>query len=210
MKISMNRALGAWTSALNVLCVAGFAAGMLTGFLYGSYVTSIGIALSLVGMACAFAADAPAERRAAGLCGVAFGGMYALCNTAINFTQMTTVRHGTLSATADALLNYQRFGLAFNLDLLGYGLMALSTFFTGLALVAETRADRWLRGLLMVHGAFAPACFVMPMLGLFHEGMAGSDWIGTVALLGWCAYFIPIGVLSVMHFARGSRGAAAR
>ena len=66
------------------------------------------------------------------------------------------------------------------------------------------KADRWLKYLLLVHGVFAIGCFVMPMLGLFTAGMAGGDWIGTAILLFWCAYFAPIGVLSIIHFSKKS------
>ena len=33
------------------------------------------------------------------------------------------------------------------------------------------------------------------------SGKAGNG--GAIALLGWCAYFIPIGVLAYRHFQRG-------
>ena len=98
-------------------------------------------------------------------------------------------------------MNYQRGGLLFNYDLLGYGMMALSTFFIGLAMKAENKPDRWLKRLLMTHGIFFPGCFFMPMTGMFTsmaEGRSGNG--GYIALLFWCLYFIPIGVLAWRHF----------
>ena len=47
------------------------------------------------------------------------------------------------------------------------------------------------------------SCFIMPMNGIF-TGMSdgGSSKGGTIALLFWCAHFLPIGVLSYLHFGR--------
>ena len=57
--------------------------------------------------------------------------------------------------------------------------------------------------MMTAHGAFFPGCFFLPMTGMF-TGMAeegGSG--GTVALLCWCAYFLPIGILAYRHFHKG-------
>ena len=102
-------------------------------------------------------------------------------------------------------MNYQRGGLLFNYDLLGYGMMALSTFFTGLSFKAGSKADKWLKTLMMLHGVFFLSCFFMPMTGMFtnmSNGEAGQG--GTVALLVWCVYFFPIGVLAYRHFKKMS------
>ena len=49
-------------------------------------------------------------------------------------------------------------------------------------------------------GVFFISCFVMPMTGMF-TGMAESKGNGgSLALLFWCAYFFPIGVLAWKHF----------
>jgi len=198
----MNRKIGIIASALNLLSVLGFAASMLTGWLMGSYLSSIFIAFSFVAMMAAFAAGALPTAKAAGYSALAFGGMYAFCNIMVYFVQLTTVRLQALSPEAASLLNYPQFGLMFNLDLLGYCLMAVATFFAGLTVAVSTKADAWLKWLLLVHGVFAITCFVLPLLGLFHAGMQGGEWIGTAVLLFWCAYFTPIGVLSIRYFAR--------
>ena len=81
-------------------------------------------------------------------------------------------------------------------------MMALSTFFIGLSIRADCRADSWLKGLMLLHGIFFIASFVMPMTGAFTamaDGNTGNG--GTVALLFWCAWFFPIGVLAYRHFA---------
>ena len=80
-------------------------------------------------------------------------------------------------------------------------MMALSTFFLGLSIRPECKADSWLKGLMLIHGVFFIGCFVMPMTGAFTamaDGNAGNG--GTIALLFWCVYFLPIGVLAYRHF----------
>ena len=121
----------------------------------------------------------------------------------VYFAQTTSVRQEALTEQVIRVLDYQRGGLFFNYDLLGYGMMALSTFFIGLSVEANSVSDKWLKYLLMVHGVFFIGCFIMPMTGVFTtmaSGETGST--GTVVLLVWCVYFFPIGVLAYKHFTR--------
>ena len=196
----MNRKFGMVSSLVTLLAVASFALSMLVNSDAGSYIDSMFIAWGYVPMACAFAARAKEESRAAALTGVAFAAVYGVLIAVVYFAQLTAVRLSPLSQEALSLLDYSRFGLFFSLDLLGYGFMALSTFFLGLTFRPEGRADRWLRGLLMVHGVFAVTCFVFPMLGIFKPGMPGSDLVGVLVLEFWCAYFLPVCVLAYRHF----------
>ncbi|WP_221675005.1 hypothetical protein [Enterococcus gilvus] len=71
-----------------------------------------------------------------------------------------------------------------------------------MSLDVQSKVDKWLKVMLLVHGIFFVSCFFMPMLGLFKPDMAGGDWIGIAVLLVWSLYFIPIGVLSFKHFSR--------
>ena len=106
-----------------------------------------------------------------------------------------------LAALAAFLLRRVLSALLWQL-LAGYALMALSTLFAGMAVTRDARA---LRVLLMAHGAFFVPCVAMPILGVFSAQAAGSDRSGVVALLFWCAYFIPVGVLSGRYFSRALR-----
>lgn len=196
----MNKKIGGIASLMNTLFVLGFALSMFAGMLWASYLTSIFIAWSLVAMLCAFTYYCEDNKRVAGFCAIAFGAMYALCNTIVYFTQITTVRLAVLTEQAVKLLDFQRFGLFFNYDMLGYCLMALATFFVGLTIDPKTKADQWLKWLLLIHGVFAVTCFVAPLLGLFSADMVGGAWVGTALMLFWCAYFTPVGLLSFCHF----------
>jgi hypothetical protein len=198
----MNRKIGMVSAIINICAVAGFALCMLSGFLFGAYLTSIFIAWSFVIMLCTFTYYSDDSSRVAGFCAVAFGVMYAVCNSIVYFTQLTTVRVDKLSDQATILLDFQKFGLFFSYDMLGYCFMAISTLFVGMTIDVKTKSDKALKYLLMIHGVFAIGCFIMPMLGVFNRNMQGADWIGTAILEFWCAYFVPVGVLSFIHFKR--------
>lgn len=200
----MDRKLGIVGSALTLTGVAGFAVGMLIDIIALCYLFSIFIAWGLTMMNGAFFRYRRGDATVAAVCAVSFGVMYALCNTAVYFVQLSTVRNTVLSAETLALLNYEELGMMFDLDLLGYCLMAISTFFAGLTVTVNDRADAWLRALLMIHGVFALGCFVMPILGVFGAD-TGGDMTGTIALEFWCIYFAPVCILAMRHFARAER-----
>lgn len=196
----MDKRIGQIGAGVVTLCVAGFALGMLVNQIIVCYLTSIGIAWGLVLMNGAFLRFSRLDAKVAAIAAVAFGAMYALCNTMVYFVQVSTVRNTELTGVALQLLDYRQFGMMFDLDLLGYCLMAVSTFFAGLSILVRDRGDRWLKALLLLHGVFAIGCFILPMLGLFSTNMQGADWTGTVIMEFWCVFFLPIGILSFRYF----------
>jgi len=125
--------------------------------------------------------------------------MYGILIIFVYYAQLT-IQFSELSDEANYLLNYSKFGLLFNYDLLGYMFMALSTFFIGLALEIKTNEENILKKLLCIHGVFAICCFVLPLLGIFNSSMKGGDIIGIIVLVFWCLYFIPICILSYKYF----------
>ncbi len=199
--------VGAGVTGLAVLC---FAISMIFGFftdtIFTSCVFSMFIALGFVPFAGALAAVHP-ERRAAGMAAVAFAAVYAVIILLVYFAEVTTVRmNAGLSAEALSLISYGQAGsLFFNYDLLGYGMMALSTFFAGWMLQPKDRGDKALRALLMIHGVFFLSGLIMPMLPVFTEGTQGMDLMGTLILEFWCVYFLPVCILGWRYFARASR-----
>ena len=119
----------------------------------------------------------------------------------VYFAQLTTVNNEQLTEQAANLLEMGKCGLIFNYDLLGYGIMALSTFFTGLSMKAKNKTDKWLKALMMIHGVFYFSCTFMPITGMFLKMTSGGDGIGgRLALVAWCVYFLPIGILSFLHY----------
>ena len=80
-------------------------------------------------------------------------------------------------------------------------MMALSTFFMGLTIDAQTKSYKWLKYLMMIHGIFFFGCFIMPITGVFSSMSNEETSIGgVIALEFWCAYFTPVGILSIVHF----------
>lgn len=202
----MNRILGKAGAGLTMAAVLLFALCMLVQFSFGSYFVCMLLPIGYILMTAGFYQECGEDRRAAAVAGMVFAAIYATLVFLVYFAQTTTVRLEALDAQALAILDYQRGGLFFSYDLLGYGMMALSTLLMGLTVRAETRADRWLKGLMTVHGVFFVSCFLLPMTGVFR-GMAegGATLWGTVALEFWCAYFFPIALLAYRHFDRKGR-----
>ncbi len=196
----MNRKIGLYSAVVNVIAVVAFAICMIFAWTYGSYLVCMFIAFSFIPLISAFCATSEAENKAAAYTSLAFAGVYGVFILVVYFAQVTSVANDTLTEQAKQILDYQKFGLFFSLDLLGYGLMALSTFFAGLTIKVKNKIDKWLKRLLMIHGIFFISCFIMPMLGVFSPDTQGAEWIGILVLEFWCVYFIPIGILSFLHF----------
>lgn len=196
----MNKKMGLYSSVVNLIAVICFALSMLFGFDYGSYFSSMFIAFSFVTMMCGYACFSEKKDKLAGYISVAFAAIYATIILLVYFAQLTTVRLNDLTQQATVLLDFQQCGLLFNYDLLGYAVMSLATFFAGLTINTYTKADKWLKYLLMVHGVFFISCLIIPMLGLFKAD--SPTWIGMVILEFWCIYFCPISILSYLYFSK--------
>lgn len=196
----MNKKLGMVSSIVNLSAVVGFALCMILGTNFGSYFVCMFIAFSFVPMICTLVIYGKPENKAAGYTSMIFAGIYAMFILLVYFAQVTTVQLDSLNEQTSKILDYQTYGLYFNYDLLGYGLMALATFFAGLSIECRTKGDKWLKALLLIHGIFFISCFIIPMLGLFNENTQGSRWIGIAVLEFWCIYFTPIDILMFLHF----------
>ena len=197
----MNRAIPKIGAVIVTIAVFLFAVCMIVDFPFGSYFVCMFLSLGYIMMVVGFQYESYEERRVPANIGVTFAGIYAVLIFLVYFAQTTSVRLDNLNEQSIRILDFQRGGLLFNYDLLGYGMMALSTFFIGLSIIPNSKTDKWLKCLMMVHGIFFIGCFIMPMTGVFTSmasGDAGNG--GTIALLGWCAYFLPIGVLAYRHF----------
>ncbi len=197
----MNRTIPQIGAAIVTITVFLFAVCMIADFSFGSYFVCMFLPLGYIMMAVGFQYESYENRRVPANVGVAIGVIYAVLIFLVYFAQTTSVRLEDLNEQAIQILDFQHGGLLFNYDLLGYGMMALSTFFIGLSINPNSKMDKWLKYLMMVHGVFFISCFIMPMTGIF-TGMAGGEAGngGTIALLGWCAYFLPVGVLAYKHF----------
>lgn len=197
----MNRTIPKIGAAIVAITVLLFSVCMIADFPFGSYIMCMFLPLGYIMMAVGLQHESCENRRVSANIGVVFAAIYAVLIFLVYFAQTTSIRLEDLNEQATRILDYQRGGLLFNYDLLGYGMMALSTFFIGLSFKPNSKMDKCLKYLMMIHGVFFISCFIMPMTGVF-TGMAsgGTGNGGTIALLGWCAYFLPIGILAYKHF----------
>ncbi|MDZ5724267.1 hypothetical protein ACIZ62_01570 [Acetobacterium carbinolicum] len=196
----MNNKTGMYASLVTLAAVVVFAVSMIVGNSSVSYLASMFIAWGFIPMIGAFVADSEKESKAVSYTALVFAAIYGTLIMIVYFAQLTVVRLANLSLPIAQILDYQKFGLFFSYNLLGYGFMALTTFFIALSFKAESKADKALKVLLLVHGLFAISCLVIPMMGIFSSDMAGSGLIGILVLEFWCAYFIPVCILSFLHF----------
>lgn len=202
----MNQRIPQIGAAIVTAAVLLFAIFMMADFPFGSYLVCMFLPIGYIMMAAGFQHESAEERRVSANVGMVFSAIYAALIFLVYFAQTTSVRLDALDEQAISILDFQRGGLLFNYDLLGYGMMALSTFFIGLSMKAESKADKGLKCLMMLHGVFFLSCFIMPMTGAFTSMADGDNGHGsTMALLCWCAYFLPIGILSVRHFGKEKR-----
>lgn len=201
----MNRTIAKIGAMIVTVSVFLFAVCMLIPFDFGSYFVCMLLPIGYIMMAAGFHNESNADRRVAANIGLSFAVIYAVLVLLVYFAQTTAVRWDALQEQAIQILDYARGGLFFSYDLLGYGMMALSTFFAGLTIDAKTKTDRWLKRLMMIHGIFFFGCWIMPMTGVFRSMANGETSIGgVIALEFWCAYFAPIGILSVIHFKKAN------
>ena len=199
--MNMNRIIPKTGAAIVTVTVFLFAVCIITGFLFGSYLVCMFLPVGFIMMTAGFQHESGENARVSANIGMAFAAVYTVLILLVYYAQTTTVRLEELNGQAANILDYRRGGLLFNYDLLGYGMMAFSTFFVGLSIKADGAADKWLKYLLMIHGVFFIGCFIMPMTGVFSNMASGeSGKGGTIALLIWCVYFLPIGVLAYKHF----------
>ena len=198
----MNRLLARIGAGIVSVTVFLFAVCLTVDFTFGSYFVCMLLPIGYLLMAAGLHHESGEDRKVAATVGMALAAVYAVLILLVYFAQTTSVRLGALSEDALQSLDFKRGGLIFNYDLLGYGMMALSTFFLGLTVRPKNRPDRWMKLLLLLHGAFFPGCFLLPMTGLFSGMKDGATRGGGVlALIAWCVYFLPVGLLAFRHFA---------
>lgn len=199
--MKMNRLIPKVGAGIVAAAVFLFAVCLLADLSFGSYLVCMFLPIGYIMMTAGFYHESDEAHRVAAIVGIVFSAVYAVLTFLVYFAQVTTVRLDDLTGQAALLLDFKRGGLIFSYDLLGYAMMALSTFFTGLSVKAASRGDKWLKLLLIMHGVFFFGCFIMPMTGAFRSMSNGDTSAGgRAALVFWCIYFFPVGILSYKHF----------
>lgn len=199
--MNLNNTIAKIGSGIVTVTVFLFALFLIINYSMGSYFVCLILPLGFIMMTAGLHNECENDRKVAANIGLVLAAVYCTFIMLVYFTQLTTVNNEQLTEQAANLLEMGKCGLIFNFDLLGYGVMALSTFFTGLAMKPRNKVDKWLRALMMIHGLFYFSCTFMPMTGMFSKMSSGGNGLGgRLALVAWCAYFLPIGILSFLHF----------
>ena len=199
--MDLNKMIPKAGSAIVTVTVFLFALFLIINYSMGSYFVCLILPLGFIMMTAGLHSECESDRKVAATTGMTLAAVYCTLIMLVYFTQLTTVSNEQLTEQATNLLSMGKCGLIFNYDLLGYGIMALSTFFTGLSMKAKNKADKWLKALMMIHGVFYFSCTFMPMTGMFSKMSSDGDGLGgRLALVAWCVYFLPIGILSFLHF----------
>lgn len=205
----MNQKLCKYSSIFTGICVVIFAISMIMGLMditagkFISYFTCIFLAIGYVAFVCSLKeANKNNESSAFGNCAVAFGMIYAILVIIVYYAQCTTLNLNTnLNNSVLEIIDYSKLGsLFFNYDLLGYGFMALSTFFISFSIKVSDKDSLFLKRLLLIHGVFFIPCLVMPMFPVFTAST--QDLIGVFILEMWCIYFLPICILGYKYFSK--------
>ena len=199
--MDLNKMISKAGSAIVTVTVFLFAIFLLIDFSLGSYFVCLILPIGFIMMTAGLQGECEGDRKVAANTGLILAAIYGTFIMLVYYSQLTTVNNEQLNEQAAKLLEFNKYGLIFNYDLLGYGVMALSTFFTGLSMRPKNKTDKWLRAMLMIHGVFYFSCTFMPITGMFARMSSGGNGIGgRLALVAWCVYFLPIGILSFLHF----------
>ena len=202
--MDLNKIISKVGSSIVTVTVFLFALFLMINFPTGYFFVCLILPIGFIMMTAGIQNECEGDRKVAANIGLILAAVYATFIMLVYFAQLTTVKNELLNEQAANLLVFGKFGLIFNYDLLGYGVMALSTFFTGLSMKPKNKTDKWLRALMLIHGVFYFSCTFMPMTGMFAKMSSDGDGIGgRLALVVWCVYFLPIGILSFIHFTKG-------
>ena len=199
--MDLNKMIPKAGSAIVTATVFLFAMFLIINYSMGSFFVCLILPIGFIMMTAGLHGECEDDRKVAANIGLILAAVYATLIMLVYFTQLTTVNYEQLNEQATNLLDFSKFGLIFNYDLLGYGVMALSTFFTGLSMKPKNKTDKWLRALMIIHGVFYFSCTFMPITGMFAKMSSDGEGIGgRLALVAWCVYFLPVGILSFLHF----------
>ncbi len=199
--MNLNKMIPQVGSAIVTVTVFLFALFLIINYSMGSFFVCLILPIGFIMMTAGLHNEIESDRKVAANIGLILAGVYSTFIMLVYFTQLTTVNNEQLTEQAANLLEMGKCGLIFNFDLLGYGIMALSTFFTGLSMKARNKADKWLKAFMVIHGVFYFSCTFMPITGIFSKMSSGGDGLGgRLALVAWCVYFLPVGILSFLHF----------
>lgn len=200
----MNRRMGIISSCITAACTILFAISIVARHYPIQYAACLFLSWAYLLTACAFWGEAKTETKPLAFASVAVGVIYSVFTNLVYFSQLATVANGNQNDMFIQSITFTSGRWMFDLDLLGYGLLALSTFLLAFTIHAKNKPDKVMKVMLWIHGLFFVSCVFMPMLGVFKESheVTNSLGMGDIALFIWCCFFAPIMLLSALRFRR--------
>jgi hypothetical protein len=198
-----------WSAVAVFSLVAAFGASLVVGFwaeaLSVSFAAAMLLAPAFVAMMVSIALQAAPEKRVWGQLGAAFAAIYAVMVTITYYLQLAVVRNADaqLSGEILRLLEFTPGSALFAVDMLGYGFMTLATFASAPVFLG-TGLNRWLRWWFVAHGLMVVPTLLAP-LTMGGGAAGGSDVIGSLVLIGWSVFFLPLAAMVVAYFRRQLR-----
>ncbi len=199
---------GIISSSALALGVATFAILLALEFAVPTLTASFAVCFALlpvpfIAMTAAVGAHVAEERRIWAVLALVWAAMYGLPCMICYFTQLAVVRTNPLGLSSEVLraLEFIPGSFTFSIDMLGYGFMALSTLFLGLALRGVAEA-RWLRVFALIHGAWFLPSWIFPVAVRMAPPVESSGPGYNLGLIFWCATFIPVPLFALRFFRR--------
>jgi hypothetical protein len=186
----MNERLGLYSSIALTISTVVFLYSMIIESLSLLYFSSIILSWSFVIFISSMLQFCVLERKAYGYSATLFAIIYACIINIIYFAKLSTFKYENVNNLLDD-----------NLDLQGYGFMAISTFFLGITIIPYNKNEMYLKTLLLIHGIFVIFCIMFPTFNVLKM-FESNDLNKNIILIFWSIYFIPIGFLSIIYFNR--------
>ena len=145
--MDLNKMIPKAGSAIVTVTVFLFALFLIINYSMGSFFVCLILPIGFIMMTAGLHNEIESDHKVAANIGLTLAAVYCTFIMLVYFTQLTTVNNEQLTEQATNLLSMGKCGLNFNYDLLGYGIMALSTFFTGLSMKAKNKRTSGLKHL---------------------------------------------------------------
>lgn len=167
-----------------------------------SYLACFLLAPSFVIMTACVHSVAPEDKKIWSRIGLLFAVIYAVFCTLTYYIQWVFIRPNQLIMPIELvkLLSFQNGTLMFDVDMLGYGFLCLSTLFT--SGVFTGRENRWIKIFYIINGVLFLPTLIYPGLGIAQDtGTANpDDTFGSFVMLFWTFLFTPLAVMTAGFF----------
>ena len=196
------RTVGIVSSIATAIVVFVFAVLLIVGFWTDtsdlSYLVCLILPIFVIGITTSLHLSNDEAKKIFGLLAFIFSILYAAFCMQCYYTQLAVVRNNSLGLPPDMLkvFSFTPGSTMFSIDMLGYGFLCLSTLIMSLAL-----PKGFLKTMSFIHGLFFIPTWIYPLLSFPQDAasVSGASYGGVIALLVWCALYLPIPIASIFH-----------